>query len=69
MKAYVVLREGHTVTEEELIKHTQEHLAKYKTPKYVEFVSGLPKNPKGKVLRKELRAMAAAQLEAAAAKE
>lgn len=44
-------------------------LAKYKTPKYVEFVSGLPKNPMGKVLRKELRAMAAAQLEAAAAKE
>jgi|CZCB01.1.fsa_nt_gi long-chain acyl-CoA synthetase len=69
VKAYVVLREGHTVTEEELIKHTQEHLAKYKTPKYVEFVSGLPKNPMGKVLRKELRAMAAAQLEAAAAKE
>jgi len=70
VKAYVVLKEGKTATEEDLIKHTQEYLAKYKTPRYIEFVASLPKNPMGKVLRKELRAMAAAsQAEAAATKE
>ena len=70
VKAYVVLREGQEVTEADLIKHTQDFLAKYKTPRYIEFVAALPRNPMGKILRKELRAMAAAaQAEAAASKE
>ncbi len=55
IKAYVVLKEGEKVTEEEIIKHCQEHLAKYKTPKFIEFVEGLPRNPIGKIMRKELR--------------
>ncbi|MCP4757372.1 MAG: hypothetical protein GY866_41455 [Proteobacteria bacterium] len=32
-----------------------EHLAKYKCPKYVEFLSEMPRNPIGKILRKDLR--------------
>ncbi|MBW2052247.1 MAG: long-chain fatty acid--CoA ligase [Deltaproteobacteria bacterium] len=55
IKAYVVLKEGETVTEEEIIQHCQEHLAKYKTPKVVEFLDALPRNPIGKIMRKELR--------------
>jgi len=55
VKAFVVLKYGQKVTEEEIIKHCQERLAKYKTPKYVVFRPYLPKSAIGKVLKKELR--------------
>lgn len=57
VKAFVVLKPGKTVTADELIKFSQKFLAKYKTPKFVEFADFLPKNVIGKVLRKELRKM------------
>ena len=53
--AAVVLREGARVTVEELIAHCREHLAGYKTPKRVVFVQDLPRNPSGKLLKRELR--------------
>lgn len=56
--AYVVRKKGADVTEEELIAFCQEHLAKYKTPKVVQFVPYLPKNLIGKVDKKKLREMA-----------
>lgn len=56
VKAMVVLRPGQTATEEELINHCKQHLASYKKPKSVEFVTELPKNNYGKVLKRELRA-------------
>ncbi|AEJ42160.1 long-chain-fatty-acid--CoA ligase [Alicyclobacillus acidocaldarius] len=56
--AYVVRKKGADVTEEELIAYCQEHLAKYKTPKVVQFVPYLPKNLIGKVDKKKLREMA-----------
>lgn len=55
IKAFVVLKPGATVSVEELIKFSQKFLAKYKTPKFVEFANFLPKNVIGKVLKKELR--------------
>ena len=55
IKAYIVIREGEKVSEDDIIKHCQEHLAKYKTPKYVEFMDALPRNPIGKIMRKKLR--------------
>jgi acyl-CoA synthetase (AMP-forming)/AMP-acid ligase II len=55
VKAIVVLREGMKATEEEIIEHCKKHLASYKKPKSVDFVSELPKNPYGKVLRRKLR--------------
>jgi long-chain acyl-CoA synthetase len=55
VKAYVVLAEGEKATAEDIIRHCQEHLAKYKTPKYVEILTALPRNPIGKIMRKELR--------------
>ncbi|MBN6055020.1 acyl-CoA synthetase [Nonomuraea sp. RK-328] len=53
--AAVVLREGATLTAEELIAFLRERLAPFKTPKRVTFVDALPKNASGKVLKRELR--------------
>lgn len=55
IKAFVVLREGSGATEQELISHCQQYLAKYKCPKYVDFIESIPRNPIGKILRKKLR--------------
>lgn len=54
-KAVIVLKEGKTATEEEIIKFCGEHLAGYKKPKSVEFWKELPKSPQGKILKKEIR--------------
>jgi fatty-acyl-CoA synthase len=53
--AAVVVRDGATADEEELIAHCRTHLAGFKTPKHVFFVESLPKNPSGKLLKRELR--------------
>jgi fatty-acyl-CoA synthase len=53
--AYVQLREGATLTEAELRAHLEANLARYKVPKYVEFVPELPRNATGKIRRVELR--------------
>jgi acyl-CoA synthetase (AMP-forming)/AMP-acid ligase II len=53
--AFVVLRKGLNVTEEELVNLTREKLAKYKALRRVQFVENIPKNPIGKVLKKVLR--------------
>jgi long-chain acyl-CoA synthetase len=54
VKAFVVLKEGMTATEQEIIDFCREHLAKYKVPAAVEFRTELPKSTVGKVLRREL---------------
>jgi acyl-CoA synthetase (AMP-forming)/AMP-acid ligase II len=54
-KAYVVLKEGASLTKEELFDHCVAKLAKFKVPKEVEFIDQLPRNPSGKVLKRELR--------------
>jgi acyl-CoA synthetase (AMP-forming)/AMP-acid ligase II len=56
--AFVVLRAGQSVTAEELIAHCASRLAKYKVPKDVTFLEALPRNPSGKVLKRELRPVA-----------
>jgi len=53
--AAVVARDGATPTADELVAHCRTHLAGYKTPKQVFFVDALPKNPSGKILKRELR--------------
>jgi len=55
IKVYVVLKEGMTVVAEEILQYCQSQLAKYKWPKFIEFTNSLPRNPMGKILRKELR--------------
>jgi fatty-acyl-CoA synthase len=54
--AAVVLKGGSTVAKNELITHCREHLAGFKTPKQIFFVDTLPKNPSGKLLKRDLRA-------------
>lgn len=55
VKAFVVLKEGTTVTETELIGWTKEHVASYKYPRHIEFLAGLPTSATGKILKRELR--------------
>jgi long-chain acyl-CoA synthetase len=53
-KVFIVLKEGETATEEEIIDWCREGLAKYKVPKYVEFRDELPKTMVGKIFRLQL---------------
>jgi acyl-CoA synthetase (AMP-forming)/AMP-acid ligase II len=55
--AFVVLRPAASaaVTADALIEHCRARLAKYKVPKDVTFLEALPRNPSGKVLKRELR--------------
>jgi long-chain acyl-CoA synthetase len=53
--AVVVLKREKEVTAESLISFCREHLAHYKAPRSLEFVDTLPKNPAGKILKKEIR--------------
>jgi acyl-coenzyme A synthetase/AMP-(fatty) acid ligase len=58
VRAVVVLREGHTPTEElgrELQEHVKSQTAPYKYPRIVEFADELPKTVSGKIKRAELR--------------
>jgi long-chain acyl-CoA synthetase len=56
VKAFLVLKENMTATEEEMIAYCNGKLAKYKWPAEIEFRDELPKTNVGKVLKKELRA-------------
>jgi long-chain acyl-CoA synthetase len=55
-KAYIVLKEGQTATEKEIIDFCRERIAKYKAPRAVEFRESLPTTPTGKILKRTLRA-------------
>ncbi len=54
VKAWIVLKPGETVTEEELKNFCKERLAAYKVPTHYEFRTELPKTTVGKILRREL---------------
>ncbi|HXY43531.1 MAG TPA: long-chain-fatty-acid--CoA ligase [Acidimicrobiales bacterium] len=56
VKAIVVRKDGAEVTAEELIQFCHGRLAGYKCPKSVDFADTLPRNPSGKLLKRELRA-------------
>lgn len=53
--AAVVSRPGTTPTPSEIIEHARSRLAGFKVPKYVVVLDALPKNPSGKILKRELR--------------
>jgi len=55
VKAYVVVRPGASVDEDDIISHCESNLARYKCPQKVMFVDELPQSASGKVLRKALR--------------
>ncbi len=54
LKAFVVLRSGSELGEDEIKRYVKENLANYKVPREVVFVDELPRNPTGKVLKREL---------------
>jgi benzoate-CoA ligase len=54
-KAYVVLKPGASASEEELKAFVKDRLAPYKYPRFLEFVSELPKTATGKIQRFKLR--------------
>ncbi len=56
VKACIVLKPGESLTEEELIAYARERIAGYKVPKSVDMLEALPRNPSGKLLKRELRA-------------
>jgi acyl-CoA synthetase (AMP-forming)/AMP-acid ligase II len=53
--AFVALRQDADATPDVLIEHCRAQLARFKVPKAVMFVDALPRNPSGKVLKRELR--------------
>jgi fatty-acyl-CoA synthase len=53
--AIVVIKEGQTLTSETVVAHCAQSMAHFKMPKRVIFVDSLPKNPSGKLLKRELR--------------
>jgi fatty-acyl-CoA synthase len=55
LRAFVVLRDGHELTEEEVRQFVKDNLARFKVPREVVFLDELPRNPTGKVLKRELR--------------
>jgi long-chain acyl-CoA synthetase len=55
VKAFIVLREGESATENEIIAFCRERMAAYRVPREIEFRDDLPKSLVGKVLRRELR--------------
>jgi fatty-acyl-CoA synthase len=56
LKAFVVLKEGQELTEDEVKAYAKDNLARYKVPREVVFLDELPRNPTGKVLKRELTA-------------
>ena len=55
IKAFVVLKEGHTVTELELMEFCEARLSRFRVPQHVEFVERLPRTVVGKIQRYRLR--------------
>ena len=55
VKAIVVMKPGKQATATEIINFTRERIAGFKTPKSVDFIEALPRNPSGKILRRNLR--------------
>ena len=55
VRAVVVLRAGASASEADLVAHCRTHLADYKTPRAIDFAPALPKNPNGKLARKDVR--------------
>ena len=53
--AVVVVKAGHSLDEAAVLAHCNAHLASFKAPKRVVFAEALPKNPSGKLLKRELR--------------
>ncbi|MDP2326084.1 MAG: fatty acid--CoA ligase, partial [Gammaproteobacteria bacterium] len=52
----VVRAAGSDITEDDVIEYARQHLARFKCPTSVDWADALPRNPSGKILKKDLRA-------------
>ncbi len=57
LRAFVVKKDGADLDEDTVKHYVRDHLARYKVPREVVFLDELPRNPTGKVLKRELREM------------
>ncbi len=60
--ACIILKEGETMTVEEMKKYILDHMARHKVPRYIDFVDQFPMNAAGKILKYKMREDAAARL-------
>ena len=60
--ACVILKEGMTMSEDELKEYVRSHMAKHKTPRYVDFITEFPMNAAGKILKYKMREQAVEKL-------
>ena len=67
--ACVILKEGEQMTEQELKDFVMSHMAKHKTPRYVDFVDAFPMNAAGKILKYKMREEAVKKLNLQAARD
>ena len=60
--ACVVLKEGESMTADEMKQYVRDHMARHKVPRYIDFVTGFPMNAAGKILKYRMREEAIARL-------
>ena len=60
--ACIILKDGETMTEEEMKQYIADHMARHKVPRYIEFVKAFPMNAAGKILKYKMREDAAKRL-------
>ena len=60
--ACIILKEGESMTVEEMKAYVRDHMAKHKVPKYIDFVDGFPMNDAGKIQKYKMREMAVEKL-------
>lgn len=60
--ACVILKDGVTMTEDELKDYVRSHMAKHKTPRYIDFVTEFPMNAAGKIMKYKMREYAVEKL-------
>ncbi len=60
--ACIILKDGETMTEEEMKQYIADHMARHKVPRYIEFVKSFPMNAAGKILKYKMREDAAKRL-------
>jgi long-chain acyl-CoA synthetase len=57
VKAFIILKEGESLTGEEVRAYLLERIAKYKVPEFYAFVDDFPRNATGKIMKQELKKM------------
>ncbi|MDP4095166.1 MAG: AMP-binding protein, partial [Bacillota bacterium] len=60
--ACVILKDGEKITEDELKDYIRTHMAKHKTPRYIDFVNEFPMNAAGKIMKYKMREQAVEKL-------